>query len=351
MGIAAVGVIVLHGGTSPWSWPPIKSGLGFTENSSFKTKPKPASSLRQPLTAEVEVNSTPVAKPLPPQADAQRLFSHIKALAFQRHTAAERQQARDYILQALQAAGWSSTLQSFEGGTNIFARRPGTDSEAGSILVAAHYDTVLGSPGADDNASGVATVLEIARLFGSRPTPRTLEIALFDQEEEGALGSYAFTTHKANLTHLQAVIVVEMVGFACHTLGCQRHSQGLPITPPTQQGDFLVIVGDAEHLPLLKAFQQADQSNLPPILPLSVPFRGVMTPDLLRSDHAPFWYQGVGAVMVTDTADFRNPHYHQSSDTPETIDRSFLRGSAQIVANATAVLLAGRKSLATDLSP
>ena len=93
------------------------------------------------------------------------------------------------------------------------------------------------SPGADDNATGVASVLEVARLLGSRPTPRTLQLALFDREELGLLGSRAFVADKKHLENLQGAIVMDMVGFACHQVGCQKYPQGLPVVPPSDKGD------------------------------------------------------------------------------------------------------------------
>lgn len=274
-----------------------------------------------------------------PDVDSAELFTHVKRLNFKRYTEADRGRARTYLTQSLKKLGWSPILQPFEGGVNVFAQRQGTDPEAGAVLVAAHYDTVPSSPGADDNASGVAVVLEIARLFGSRPTPRTLQVAFFDQEELGLRGSMAFAANQAHLENLRGVLVMDMVGFACYTAGCQRYPPGLPITPPTDRGDFLAVVGDLEHLPLLNAFQQSEQSSLPPVLALPVPLKGMLMPDTLRSDHAPFWYQGVGAVLLTDTANLRTPHYHQPSDTPATLDKPFFTGAAQIVVNATTKLL------------
>ena len=140
---------------------------------------------------------------------------------------------------------------------------------------------------------------------------------------------------------------MDMLGFACHTAGCQRYPTGLPITPPTNRGDFVAVVGDTEHLPLLNVFQSS-QPNLPPVLTLPVPLKGLLMPDTLRSDHAPFWYQGVGAVLLTDTANLRTPHYHKSSDTPATINKSFFTGAAQIVVNATVKLLESRDHLETQ---
>lgn len=343
LAVTAVGmVILLHGASKPFGYlQPLHSLLSFNNTPPPLSPPRSQLSRRQPPAPAV------VTPTVAPRVDGKRLFSQVQDLAFVRSTAAERQQARQYILRELKATGWSPTLQYFSQGANVVAQRPGTNPKAGKIIVAAHFDTIPGSPGADDNATGVATVLEVARLLANRPTARTLQLVLFDQEERMALGSYAFTDKAANLTDLQGVIVVEMVGFTCQEPGCQRQPQGLPITPPSDRGDFLAVVGDAEHLPLLKVFEQATQPDLPALLPLAVPLRGVLTPDLLRSDHAPFWYQGIGAVMVTDTADFRNPHYHRASDVPETLDPAFLQGAAQLVVNATTRLLQEQTSLQT----
>lgn len=271
-----------------------------------------------------------------PHVSSEKLFAHIRALNYRRYTENERDRTRTYLIKSLKQLGWKPERQPFAGGVNIFAQRQGTDP-TGSILVAAHYDTVPNSPGADDNASGVAVVLEIARLFGSRPTPRTLQLAFFDREELGLLGSRAFVANQKHLENLQAVLVLDMVGFACRTAGCQKYPP-MPIVPPSNQGDFLAVVGDMEHASLLDAFQSS-VPELPPVLKLPVPLKGMLMPDTLRSDHAPFWYQGVGAVLLTDTANLRTPHYHQPSDRPATLDKSFFTGAAQIVVNATTKLL------------
>jgi hypothetical protein len=289
-----------------------------------------------------------------PGVSASRLFAHVENLNFQRYTDAQRSRTRDYITTQLKNFGWKVQLQPFPQGVNIFAERQGTNPKAGAILVGAHYDTVAISPGADDNATGVAVLLEIARLFASRPTPRTLQLLFFDKEEAGLLGSKAFVTQKAqSLKHLRGAIVMDMVGYACHVRGCQQYPASLPVTPPSDKGDFLAVVGDTEHPTLLNVFQNLGQKmaipitsklkqlswvSLPSIFTLPVPFKGLLIPDTLRSDHAPFWLQGVGAVLVTDTANLRTPHYHQPSDVPKTIDRNFFTGAAQIVINATATL-------------
>ncbi|TAG76169.1 MAG: M20/M25/M40 family metallo-hydrolase [Oscillatoriales cyanobacterium] len=281
-----------------------------------------------------------------PQVDSSRLWKHVETLAGEREGERARSFTRDYISQQLKTFGFSPKLQEFDRGINVFAERKGTDSNAGAILIAAHYDTVPQSPGADDNATGVAAVLEVARLLGSRPTPRTLQVAFFDREEIGLLGSLAFAGSPARLKNLQGAIVLDMIGYACRTAGCQRYPEGLKpqpfldaagVTSP-DKGEFIAVIGDAEHPLLLGTFAESPQADLPPVMTLPVPLKGLLTPDVLRSDHAPFWYKGVGAVLVTDTANLRSPHYHQSTDTLANIDRPFFIGSAQIVVNATAKL-------------
>ena len=323
-----------------------------------------------------------------PQVNSQRLLKFLSDINYERYHPQQRQRVRNYLKQKLRDFGWSPQQQVFDKpdrqaqdkGVNIWAQQPGSHPEAEKIIVAAHYDTVAGSPGADDNGSGVATVLEVARLFGQRQTDvfrgrhrgtaptvvdstrRSLQVVFFDAEEQGMLGSLAFTDVAAHRQNVRAVLVLEMIGFACHTPGCQTYPQGLPIEPPSNRGDFLAVVGDSQHPSLLQAFQQiagsdafrgrhrgtaptvVDSTSLPSVETLAVPMKGAFFPAALRSDHAPFWWHDIPAVMVTDTANFRNPHYHQPSDTVETIDQEFLTGAAQIVVNtATRLLENGEK--------
>lgn len=277
-----------------------------------------------------------------PRVDPARLLRDVSALAFERDADADRARARGYIAHELTAQGWRPELMAFSEGINVLAERPGTDPTAGAVLLGAHYDTVPGTPGADDNASGVAVVLEAARLLRERPTARTLRLAFFDREERGMLGSRAYAQSDARLLDLRAVVVVEMAGFACRTPGCQRLPPGLPPGLAPDVGDFLAVVGDLEHVPLLAAFRQVGGPDLPPVVALPVAGRGAQLPDSRRSDHAPFWDRGVGAVMVTDTAELRNPHYHRPTDRPETLDPAFLTGTAQIVVDAVERLLGDR---------
>jgi hypothetical protein len=314
-------------------------GMGLV-SSKFFSSPQPVSApieIKQKVAVNKAVLSTP-------QVSTTRLFTHLQQLQGDyaqrsakgdRSTNQNRTFARNYITASLKSLGWSPSLQRFADGINIVAERLGTSPKAGTIIVAAHYDTVPGSPGADDNASGVATLLEIARIFSNLSTPQTLKLVFFDAEEIGLRGSLTFTANKANLANLNGVVVMDMIGFACYTPNCQKYPPGLPVFAQRDCGDFLAVVGDAEHLQLLNAFS----STTLPVITLPIPLKGLFTPDVLRSDHAPFWYQGIGAVLVTDTANLRSPHYHQSSDTVANIDRAFFTGAAQVVVNATHRLL------------
>jgi len=272
--------------------------------------------------------------------DGDRLLSHVEALAFRRFDAPERDRTRRYLGQALERDGWLVTEQLFTEGNNVIATHPGTDPEAETVILAAHYDTVARSPGADDNATGIATLLEAAHLFAPLETPRTLQLVFFDQEETGLLGSTAFAETVAP-SPVSVAIILDMVGYACHEPGCQGYPSGLPIEPPSDRGNFLAAIGDQPHSFLLTPFRTQSDPALPPVFTLAVPQLGSLTPDLLRSDHAPFWERGIGAVLLTDTANFRNPHYHQPSDTLENLDPVFFQGSAQIILNAVYQLLHG----------
>lgn len=272
----------------------------------------------------------PVEQAAVATASAERLMADVEALAFERKADAARAKARAHVAHGLQAIGYRPELQSFPEGVNLVASKPGSDPAAGVLIIGAHYDTVGGTRGADDNASGVAAVMEVARLLKDVPLKPTLRFVFFDQEERGLLGSRAYTRSEARMAGVKGVIVVEMVGYRCATPGCQRHPEQMPIPAPTT-GDFIAVIG--VEAGLLTAFRQAARPALP-VFALLVPDKGRPLPDTRRSDHAPFWDLGIPAVMVTDTAELRNPGYHLSIDTPDTLDPAFLQASAQLVIDA-----------------
>lgn len=309
----------------------------------------------EPISVDSQHQITPAPALISPQLktiDRPQLWTHIQALVGERSQESDRERVRNYLIKKLELSNFSPSLQSFDQGVNIVAEHPGSNPQAGVILLAAHYDTVPNSPGADDNASGVAVILEIARLLAKTNSPRTLKIVFFDQEEVGLLGSFSFTEKPDNLINLQAAIILDMVGYACHLPGCQTYPPGLTVTPLLEaagiefpdRGEFLTVVGEVQHLPLLKVFQLVDQSlrksaGFPPLVSIPIPLKGLATPDVLRSDHAPFWYQEIPAVLITDTANLRSPHYHQPSDTISNLDPKFFEGSAEIIYNVVYELM------------
>ncbi|MEA5466918.1 M28 family peptidase [Leptothoe sp. PORK10 BA2] len=292
------------------------------------------------------------------KVDGGRLSVHLTQLATERYSNLALARTRAYLIQELRSYGYEPMAQPFgpgDGssdsvGTNLSVIRLGTQDPDHRILVGAHYDSVAGSPGADDNASAVAAALEVARLFVNYPTDKTLQVVFFDQEElqpEGAglRGSNAFVNRPGNLDGLDSAVILEMLGYACYEPGCQSYPAGLEQQDLPSQGDFIGVLGDAEHPDLLAAFATEEELASPEertlrAVTLPVPVGALpFMPDLFRSDHVPFWLKGVGAVMVTDTANFRNPNYHRSSDTVESLDLDFLGQTTQYVVDRLERLL------------
>jgi Zn-dependent M28 family amino/carboxypeptidase len=196
----------------------------------------------------------------------------------------------------------------------------------------AHYDTVAGSPGADDNASGVAVMLEVARLMACFTFERTLHFIAVSLEENenpddpdsGTRGSQALAAHaRENGWNIAGVIVLESVGYAGEAV-VQSIPAGIPISIP-EVGNFIAVVGNEQSQELLQGFAQAVERYQPdlPQVALTVPGNGEMLPDSRRSDHASFWDEGFKAIMLTDTTNFRSPHYHRPTDTLDTINLEF----------------------------
>lgn len=195
------------------------------------------------------------------------------------------------------------------------------------ILIGAHYDAVVGTPGADDNATGVAVLLEFARLFALQPTKYPIRLVAFDLEEYGLITASGSSEYAAELRRqnqpLRLMISLEMLGYCDATPNSQRYPEPLQYLYPNQ-GNFIALVGNLRLIPDMISLRH----NLRKVGTLSewlpVPNRGKILPLTRQSDHAHFWDQGYQAMMVTDTAMLRNPHYHKASDTIETLDLEFL---------------------------
>jgi hypothetical protein len=196
-------------------------------------------------------------------------------------------------------------------------------SGGGFVLIGAHYDGVPGSPGADDNASAVAVLLEMARALAADPPERPVRLVVFDLEERDLAGSRAYAAELHGRGEpLALIIALEMLGYADRRPGSQRYPPGLRYFYP-DRGDFIGLIGNLRAIPYLRRAARVMRRSVPCEW-LAVPWRGRVLPDTRRSDHAPFWDLGYPGIMVTDTADMRNPHYHAAGDCLETLDPDFL---------------------------
>ena len=268
---------------------------------------------------------------------------HLRALIGERHpvsSPAALGQAEGYLAGEFEALGLAVSTHPFKalGDTyrNVIGTRPASNPSPASnapLIVAAHYDTVRGSPGADDNASALAVLLEAARRLRGAPSRREVRFIAFSLEEEDLLGSLAYVSSLKKGSHeIGGAIVLECVGYASAREGSQQKPPGVPIAVPTV-GDFLAIVGNAASAALAAAVEGAARERVPDLktAALIVPGNGELFPDTRRSDHAAFWHFGYPAVMLTDTANFRNPNYHAATDTIETLDLGFMEKVAQTV--------------------
>ena len=266
--------------------------------------------------------------PLPPLTDAQRALAaelrrDVLALCAgePRSVPETLAPAAAYIERELVAAGYAPARQHTGEGDNIEAEVRGESKEL--VIIGAHYDTVDESIGADDNASGVAGVLALARRLVHAHPKRTLRFVFFVAEEppnfkSASMGSYQYAKRCHNRDeHVVAMLSIESIGY----YDTRPHSQLYPpflasFFPST--GDFIGFAGNSGSRGLVRACIGAFRAHA------KFPSEGAAVPELIEeigwSDQWSFWQFGWPALMVTDTAPFRNPHYHTASDTPETVD-------------------------------
>lgn len=256
---------------------------------------------------------------------AGRLRRHVEILASSERNYDLERPAR-YIESSLASFGLTPVSQAFASGGRTVRNLEVVigDAAAPAIVVGAHYDTVPGSPGADDNASGVAVLIELAGLLARTP-PRAgaLRLVAFANEEPpysfGAeMGSFAWAKRaKEGHSPIAGMLSLEMLGFYRDAPGSQKLPFPLgPFYP--DRGDFIAFVGDLGSRALVRRAIAAFRKHA------AFPSEGVAAPALIPgvmwSDHWSFRELGYPALMVTDTAFYRYPHYHLPSDTPEKLD-------------------------------
>lgn len=271
-----------------------------------------------------------------PNALQDRLRRHVEVLAHSPRGpgSVAHRRAAEYILAHLQQAGFVVQEEPFQeagfSGKNLLTRPIPDRDDLPLLIVGAHYDSVFESPGADDNASAVAALLELAAwvpsvLSTSTPPRSRLQLAAYDLEEWGMVGSFLHSQKlKRAGVSLRGMISLEMLAYTDPRPGSQHMPPHLVGLYP-DAGDFIGIVGNEASRELLQIVTEAMQSvEGLPVEHLAVPGGGEAVFETRLSDHSPFWDRGYQALMITDTSFYRNPHYHRSSDTPQTLDYPFL---------------------------
>ncbi|MBA2114678.1 M28 family peptidase [Bremerella alba] len=248
-----------------------------------------------------------------------------------------------YISSMWQAMGYEvreETYKSSDGSaTNLVVEIPGTSADD-VVVLGAHYDTVATTPGADDNASAVAVLLETSRLLKDVSPGKTLRFVSFACEEApymslGSMGSQ-YHASQAKLRDEQIVMLcLEMVGYFRNEPGSQKVPETIPkflhwLFP--KRGNFLAAVGNLNSWQLSWAFRRGfKKASRLGLFSICLPEK---IHEIRRSDNSSFWDQGYPALMLTDTSFLRNPHYHQPSDTPDTLDYDAMTQVTQGVASA-----------------
>jgi len=228
--------------------------------------------------------------------------------------------------------GYKNTRETYDAlgdeATNLIVEQTGSESPEEIVLLGAHYDTVSTTPGADDNASAVAVLLEVGRLLKQHNCKRTIRYVAFACEEPpyfnlDAMGSqYHARQSRIRGDKIVGMLCLEMVGYYSTAIG----SQAIPPMIPNwmhrffpKRGDFLAAVGNIPSWKLCWKFRRGFKRGA-----RKMPLFSICLPEKINeirlSDNSSFWDQGYPALMLTDTSFLRNPNYHQSTDTPDTLD-------------------------------
>jgi Zn-dependent M28 family amino/carboxypeptidase len=267
---------------------------------------------------------------------------------------AQWQAVQDLCADRFATLGYTVERHAYATGVNVIGVLAGSRVPAEQVLVSAHYDSVPNCAGADDNGSGVAGVLEAARVLALQPHDRTIVVACWDEEERGLIGSRAYVTRAAAASdQIAASFVFEMIGYRSTAPNSQRSDAKIAAIFPDQEaqlaaneyrGDFLLVVHDTRADTAAAALVQTATEVGLPTLVLRV-LDGLKTNSaagaLRRSDHAPFWDVDYPALQLTDTADYRNAHYHCGGgpDVVADLDLAFATQVVQATVGAAIATL------------
>lgn len=263
---------------------------------------------------------------------ARRLETHVAALCS--HPAGRNYiekeglaAARAYIAAQFEASGYPVKHQEYQISGDRFANlevtRPGTTRPDEIVIVGAHYDAVIGAPGANDNGSGVAAVLELAARFKDAEFPRSIRFVAFVNEEpphftQETMGSDVYARQAAQEKQkIVAMYSLETIGYFRADAGSQQYPPLFNLFYP-RAGNFIAFVGNLRSRDLVTRSLRSFRAHA------RFPSEGIAAPAFIPginwSDHWSFWKQGYPAIMITDTAPYRYPHYHSPEDTPDKVD-------------------------------
>lgn len=239
-----------------------------------------------------------------------------------------------YIEQEMRRCSSTIILQNFEldqkAYSNLTFEKVGRTRSDEIIVIGAHYDTVLNSPGADDNASGIAGLLELCRLLQAYENHRTIRFVAFTLEEPPFFATENMGSHiyanacRQKGENIVCMIALEMLGYYSRQKNSQRVPFALPNSKYSRRADFIAVIGNAASQQI--THQIAEYLRQPLLIKAEAYIPHSYSADIELSDHASFWKQNYPAVMVTDTAFYRNPNYHEPTDTIATLNfRYFTR--------------------------
>lgn len=270
-------------------------------------------------------------------ASVERYAADLNTIAQVRPSgSAQWQSVQDLCASRLVELGYQVELQRYATGINVIGQRGSAGSS--HVVVSAHYDSTADCPGADDNATGVAALLEVARVLSTAELNGLLTVACWDEEERGMLGSAAYAQRaQAAGAPISASLVFEMLGYKNSSPGSQQLPTGMGLLFPDavaqvqsngNRGDFIAVIADESAGATADVFgaRAASQGLAAMVAKVPESMKSSSTIDTLRrSDHASFWDAGYPAIMLTDTGEFRNPHYHCAggTDSPGDLNDAF----------------------------
>lgn len=266
------------------------------------------------------------------RVDQRRLKHHVVTLARTYYPRNHREMENldlcaAYIKKHFEKAGGRARYQDYAVSDKRYRNVIGVfgKDKGNKIIIGAHYDSFYSTPGADDNASGVAGLIELAYLFGREKPGKEIELVAYTLEEP----PYFMTSHMGSVVHsdaiyrnkekIKGVIVLEMIGYFSDAWGAQLYPVPIVMNAMySNRGNFITVVGNVRQRSFTKAVKIAMKNATDlPVYSINAP---KLLPGIDLSDHQSYWRHGMNAVMITDTAFYRNFQYHQSGDTPDRLD-------------------------------